>query len=126
MAEYTIILDRLDVAMRLGIHPHEAAPQRVRLSVEMTVSYPQAPSADAIEEVLDYDFVRDGIHALAGGAGFALQETMVEAVAALCLADPRVRRVRVRSTKLDVYPDARIGCEIVRTAATGMTATGAT
>jgi hypothetical protein len=22
--------------------------------------------------------------------------------------------VRVRSTKLDVYPDARVGCEIVR------------
>lgn len=117
MADYTIILDRLDVDMRLGIHPHEAEPQRVRLSVEMTVAYPQAPSADAIEEVLDYDFVRDGIHALSRGKGFALQETMVDAVAALCLSDTRVRRVRVRSMKLDVYPDARIGCEVVRTAA---------
>ncbi len=114
MADYTIVLDDLTVAMRLGIHPHEVEPQRVRLSVRMTVAYPQPPSADAIDEVLDYDFVREGIRALADGPGFALQETLVEAVAALCLADARVREVRVRSTKLDVYPDARVGCEVVR------------
>lgn len=114
MADYTIILDRLDVAMRLGIHAHEAEPQRVRLAVEMTVAYPHPPSADRIEEVLDYDFVRAGIHDLAQGPGFALQETLVEAVAALCLSDARVRQVRVRSMKLDVYPDARVGCEVVR------------
>ena len=114
MPDYTTILDGLDVRMRLGIHPHEAAPQRVRLSVWMMVSYPRAPSADRIEEVLDYDFVRDGIHALAAGGGFALQETLVDAVAALCLADDRVREVRVRSTKLDIYPDAAVGCEVVR------------
>lgn len=114
MAEYTIILEDLDVAMRLGIHPHEAAPQRVRIGVRLTVDYPSAPSADAIDEVLDYDFVRDGVRALAAGAGFALQETLVEAVAAHCLTDRRVTEVRVRSTKLDVYPDATVGCEVVR------------
>ena len=53
MPEYTTILDGLEVAMRLGIHPHEAEPQRVRLSVRMTVDYPAPPSADAIDEVLD-------------------------------------------------------------------------
>ena len=115
MAEYTTILDGLEVSMRLGIHPDEAEPQRVRLSVRMTVDYPQPPSVDRIEEVLDYDFVRDGVQRLAAGAGFALQETLVEAVAALCLADARVREVRVRSMKLDVYPDAAVGCEVVRT-----------
>ncbi|GAA0674133.1 dihydroneopterin aldolase [Sphingomonas insulae] len=114
MAEFTTILEGLEVAMRLGIHPHEEAPQRVRLSVWMTVDYAIPPSADAIEEVLDYDFVRAGVHALADGPGFALQETLVEAVAALCLADPRVRVVRVRSVKPDIYPDASVGCEIVR------------
>lgn len=115
MPDYTVIIDDLDVAMRLGIYPHEATPQRVRLSVQMRVGYDRAPSADRIEEVLDYDFVRDGIHELAAGPGFGLQETLVEAIAALCLADARVREVRVRSTKLDIYPDATVGCEIVRT-----------
>ncbi len=114
MADYTTILDGLEVAMRLGIHPHEALPQRVRISVWLAVDYPAPPSADRIEEVLDYDFVRMGIHALADGPGFALQETLVEAIASLCLDDPRVRQVRVRSMKMDVYPDAAVGCEIVR------------
>ena len=62
MAEFTTILDGLEVMMRLGIHPHEVAPQRVVVSVEMTVVYPGALGEDAIEEVLDYDFVRTGIH----------------------------------------------------------------
>ncbi|MBN8849702.1 MULTISPECIES: dihydroneopterin aldolase [unclassified Sphingomonas] len=114
MAEYTTILEGLEVRMRLGIHPHEVEPQRVRLTVEMTVDYPAPPANDAIGEVLDYDFVREGIRALAEARGFALQETLVEAVAVLCLEDARVRRVRVRSMKLDVYPDAAVGCEIVR------------
>ena len=114
MAEYTTILDDLDVSMRLGIHPHEEEPQRVRLSVEMTVVYPAPVSQDSIDQVLDYDFVRDGVRQLAAGPGFALQETLVEAVAALCLSDPRVTAVRVRSMKLDVYPDAKVGCAITR------------
>ena len=114
MADYAIILDDLAVQMRLGIHPHEAAPQRVLVSVRLTVDYPKTPDADSIAEVLDYDTIRDGIHALAGGDGFALQETLVERIAAFCLADPRVRAVRVRSMKPDDYPDARVGCEIVR------------
>ena len=114
MTEYTIFLDQLDVSMRLGIHPHEAEPQRVRLSVEMTIVYRAPLTADAITEVLDYDFLRNRIHELAAGPGFALQETLVDAIADLCLSDSRVRRVRVRSMKLDVYPDARVGCEVVR------------
>lgn len=117
MAEFTTILDGLDVSMLIGIHPHEATPQRVRLAVWMTVVYPTPVAEDRIECVLDYDFVREGIVRLVADRHFALQETFVEAVAALCLTDPRVREVRVRSTKLDVYPDASIGCEIVRGAA---------
>lgn len=114
MVEFTTILDGFEVAMRIGIHPHEVEPQRVRLSVWLTVVYPEPVRDDRIESVLDYDFVRTGILALADGRHFALQETLCEAVAGLCLGDPRVREVRVRSTKVDVYPDAAIGCEIVR------------
>lgn len=102
------------VAVRLGIHPHEGVPQRVAVSVAMTVAYPAPPRDDAIEEVLDYDFVRIGILTMAAEHRFALQETLCEAIAALCLADARVAHVRVRTTKTDVYPDAAVGCEIVR------------
>ncbi len=111
---YTIIVEGLTVEMRLGIHPHEATPQPVRISVWMDLAYPQPLPHDRIEDVLDYDFVRDGVKALAGGPGFALQETLCDAIAALCLRDTRVVRVRVRSVKTDIYPDAQVGCEVVR------------
>ena len=114
MADYAILIDDFDVAIRLGIHPHEAAPQRVRLSIRLELSYPTTPMADRIEEVFDYDQVRAAVLALAAGPGFALQESLCDAVAALCLADARVRSVRVRSVKLDIYPDATVGCEVVR------------
>jgi dihydroneopterin aldolase len=114
MAEYTILLEGLEVVMGLGIHAEErASPQRVTLSVEMDCAYPERPE-DRIEAVVDYDFLRLGIRTLAASRHFELQETLCEEVAALALADPRVTGVRVRSMKLDVYPDARVGCEIMR------------
>ena len=87
MPIYTTMLDDLTVQIRLGIHPHEAEPQPVRVSVLMTVEYDRAPSGDRIEEVLDYDFVREGIQRLAAGTGFALQETLCDEVARLCLVN---------------------------------------
>ncbi len=114
MAEYTILLDGFDVTMGLGIHDEErAGPQRVVVSVEMTCVYP-SPPGDRIDAVVDYDFLRTGIASLAASRHFALQEVFCDEVAALALADPHVVRVRVRSMKLDIYPDARIGCEVVR------------
>jgi dihydroneopterin aldolase len=111
--DYVIRMDGLALAMRLGIHPHEQAAQRVLIDLAITVAYP-APPADAIGDVLDYDRIREDIRALGEGDGFALQETLVERIAALCLRDPRVTQVTVRSTKPDIYPDAAVGCEITR------------
>lgn len=112
-ASYTIRLDELEVTMGLGIHDHEMAPQRVLITVAMTCAYP-APPEDRIDAVVDYDSVRTGIQAIAGDSHVMLQEVLCDRIAALVLADPRVVAVTVRSTKPDVYPDARVGCEIVR------------
>lgn len=114
-ARYTIRLDALEVMIGLGIHARElAAPQRVLVSVAITCAY-SAPPEDRIEAVLDYDAIRDGIRAIAAGGHIMLQEVLCERIAALCLSDPRVIEVVVRTTKPDIYPDAAVGCEIVRT-----------
>ncbi|OQW48735.1 MAG: dihydroneopterin aldolase [Proteobacteria bacterium SG_bin6] len=114
MPDYRIALENLELNMGLGIHAEErAAPQRVVVSVWMDCRY-AAPPPDDIAAVVDYDFLRAGIRDLVAARHFDLQETLVEAVAALALADPRVWRVRVRSMKPAIYPDARIGCEIER------------
>jgi dihydroneopterin aldolase len=115
MVEYTILLEGLEVTIGLGIHDHErAAPQRVAVSVWLSCAYNAAPE-DRIEAVVDYDYLREGIRALGASRHIELQETLCDEVSRLALAaDPRVRMVRVRSMKLDVYPDARVGCEVTR------------
>jgi len=111
-ARYTILLEGLEVAMGLGIHPEERArPQRVVLDVSMECAYPGVPE-DRIEAVVDYDFLREAIRALVESRHFELQETLCDEVARLALRDARVLSVRVRSMKPDIYPDARIGCEV--------------
>ena len=116
MAEalYAIRLEGLEVSMGLGIHPEErAAPQRVVIDVEMECAYPRPPE-DSIDAVVDYDFLRAGIREIVESRHFELQETLCEEIALLALDDPRVRTVRVRTLKPDFYPDAAVGCEIVR------------
>jgi dihydroneopterin aldolase len=114
-ATYTIRLDGLEVRMGLGIHEVELAGlQRVLVSVAMTCAYPAIPD-DSIEAVVDYDHIREGILAIAASGHVMLQEVLCERIATLCFADSRVIAVTVRSTKPDIYPDARIGCEITRT-----------
>eukprot|EP01035_Chromulina_nebulosa_P033539 gene33539-44912_t len=93
--------------MGLGIHAHEQAPQRVLVDIRLDCVYPSPPSEDRIAEALDYDAIYTGVRALAASRHFNLQETLCEEIAALCLADPRVVRVTVRSCKLDIFPDAR-------------------
>ena len=115
MAEFTTRLSGLAVSMRLGIHPSElAAPQRVVIDVWLHCDYGTAPVIDAIDAVVDYDFLRREIIALGAQRHFNLQETLCEEIARIALVDPRVRRVRVRSQKPDIYPDAAVGCEIER------------
>ena len=64
--------------------------------------------------MLNYDVIHDGIVALAGSRHFNLQETLVEAILDLCLAQPQVAEARVSTEKPDVYGDCRVGYEAVR------------
>lgn len=112
---FVVRLEALELRIGLGIHPAErAAPQRVIVSVLLYCDYGAQPLADDIGAVVDYDFLRGEITALARSRHFELQESLCEAIGALALADPRVAGVRVRTEKPEIYPDARIGCEIVR------------
>lgn len=115
MAEFMTVLDGLSLPLRIGIHPQELmAPQRMIISVWLYCRYTDAALPDEIAAVVDYDFLRREILELGASRHFNLQETLCEEIAALALADPRVTRVRVRSLKPDVYPDAAVGCEIER------------
>lgn len=99
----------------IGIHDFEKqGPQTVVVNVELHLAPADKAHNDRIANVLNYDTVHDGIVALARSRHFNLQETLVEAILDLCLAQPGVVEARVSTEKPDVYVDCRVGYEAVR------------
>jgi dihydroneopterin aldolase len=106
------------VEIMIGAHDFEKIqPQRVIFNVELFVPYAQStPQNDTLEEVVDYDFVRDVIRQRVQSGHIVLQETLCDDLATHLLAHPQVLAVRLSSCKPDVYPDcAGVGVEVFRT-----------
>jgi dihydroneopterin aldolase len=106
----------LVLASSIGVHAHErGAPQRVRINLDLAVIEEPRPIADDLRNVVCYDEIIAAVRRIASAGHIHLLETLAERIAALCLADPRIRDVRVRVEKLDVYQDvASVGVAIQR------------
>lgn len=117
----TLFIRDLDLACEIGVHAHEkGARQRVRFNVELAVLDDGTPLNDDVGRVLSYEDIVNGIRRLAEGPHVNLVETLAEEVAGLCLSDKRVRIVRVRVEKLDVFAEAAgVGVEIERVSTDG-------
>jgi 7,8-dihydroneopterin aldolase/epimerase/oxygenase len=112
-----IFLKDFSIDASIGFHDFEKqARQRVLVSVDLFVPIEQSTSnQDDVADVLDYDFIRNGIATIAQSRHFNLQETLIDEICALCLAQPRIKAVRVESQKPDVYPDCKtVGIEVFR------------
>lgn len=98
----------------IGIHEFERHDrQRLLVNIDLYVDRPRAAERGSIEAVVDYDFLRERISALAASRHFDLQETLVEEIAAICLSQAGVRAARVSTEKPDVYPDCdAVGVEV--------------
>ena len=99
----------------IGVYPHEhRGEQRVRVNVDLAVTE-AGEVADRLDRVLNYEGMANAVRAIVGAGHVKLVETLAERIAAACLEDSRVVRVRVRVEKLDVFPDAvSAGVEIER------------
>jgi dihydroneopterin aldolase len=88
--------------------------QRVLINVDLYVPLSMTtPKADALHEVLDYDFIRSTIAARIARGHVHLQETLCDDMLALMLAHPWVKAARVSTEKPDVYPDCdAVGVEV--------------
>jgi 7,8-dihydroneopterin aldolase/epimerase/oxygenase len=103
------------VWINIGVHDFEkTGEQRVLINVDLFVPLAlSTPQADALHEVVDYDFIRRSITERVSRGHIHLQETLVDEVLATMLAHPRVRAARVSSAKPDVYPDCKaVGVEV--------------
>lgn len=113
-----VFIRRLDVQARLGIYPHEQAPQRVIIDIELSVRDDAAPhgiGADRLDRVVDYEAVVKRARAIATGEHVRLAETLAERIALGALADPRVLAARVTVEKPDAFSDvAGVGVTVER------------
>ena len=107
----------------IGVHPHElAAPQRVRINIDLSVEDDGARplsrrpvGRDVLSRVVDYEALADQVRAIVMAGHVRLVETLAERIAEACLTDRRVHLARIRVEKLDVFADATsAGVEIER------------
>lgn len=112
-----LFLRGLQVQASIGIHGFErAAPQRLRLDIDLYVPLAAStPQHDALDEVVDYDFVRQVVRQAVDPGHIGLQETLGDAILDALLAHPGVVAARVATSKPDVYPDCEaVGVETFR------------
>lgn len=101
----------------IGVHDHERlGPQRVRLNLDLAVLEGDiAGVADNIANVVCYEDIANAVRAVCARDHVNLVETLAEDIAQVCLDHAKVRSVRVRVEKLDVFEDAAsVGVEIER------------
>lgn len=99
----------------IGVYPREhARKQRVRINADLGVD--DLPlGQDELARVVDYEAIAARIRGVTTAGHVRLVETLAERIAAACLVDERVKLVRVRVEKLDVFADAEsAGVEIER------------
>jgi len=115
VSDRRIFIRDLRVQVSIGIYDFELAkPQTVVVNVDLFLAPPEKAAEDDIANVLNYDIIHDGIIALAQSRHFNLQETLVDEILDLCLAQRQVIEARVSTEKPDVYKDCRVGYEAVR------------
>jgi len=100
----------------IGVHRHERdGRQRVQINLDMEVAEGEQPVHDRLADVVCYEDVVTAIRGIVAAGHINLVESLAELIAERCLTDRRVKMVRVRVEKLDVFADAAsVGVEIER------------
>jgi 7,8-dihydroneopterin aldolase/epimerase/oxygenase len=110
---YIIFLQNLRLEVSMGIHGFERqALQPIHLSAALLLPKTQK-KAKAIDDVVDYDFLRQEMIRLAKSQHWDLQEGLCQAILARVACQALVLGCIVKSAKPSVYPDVQeIGCHM--------------
>mgnify|MGYP006270647097 FL=1 len=112
-----LFLRDYEIYINIGVHDFEKkAEQRVILNVDLYVPLAMnTPTHDQLDEVVDYDFMRETIREIAAKGHIQLQETFCDDIISAMLAHPKVLAARVSTSKPDVYSDCHsVGVEVFR------------
>ena len=106
----------LNVMATVGVLEHEKlAPQKLVISVDLTVREGREGLDDRLENVVCYGNVVDNIKAIIAKGHVNLIETLADMIAASALEDKRVLAAKVRIEKPDIIPEcASVGIESER------------
>jgi len=89
--------------------------QDVTIQVDLFTDLGRAGRTDRIEDTVDYHAIKQRILARVEPSQFFLVEALAQAVADICLEDPRVLKTRVQVEKPSALRFARtVGVRIVR------------
>ncbi|HBI68078.1 dihydroneopterin aldolase [Massilia sp. IC2-278] len=112
-----LFLRNYEVMINIGVHDFEKkGEQRVLINVDLYIPLAEStPTADQLDEVVDYDFMRETVAKRMAQGHVHLQETLVDDLVQALLAHPRVRAVCLSTMKPDVYPDCEgVGVEVFK------------
>ena len=113
-----LFLRNYEVMINIGVYEFEKkGEQRLLINVDLYIPLAEStPAHDQLDEVVDYDFIRDTIAKLMARGHVQLQETLCDDIVRAMLAHPRVRAANVSTMKPDVYPDCEgVGVEVFKT-----------
>ncbi len=115
------IMDRIricDLLVRciLGINESERREkQDVLINLTIYTDMRKAGKSDRIEDSVDYRALKKRVLAMVEASQYFLEEALADAVAELCLSQPRVLQVEVRVEKPNALRFARsVAVEITR------------
>lgn len=102
-----ITIQDLEVLYRVGVPDSERAhPQKLLLTLELSLDLSQAASRDELSETVDYDALSQEILQFGQGRSWKLIETVADQIAGLALRREPVKAVTVEVKKF-VIPQAR-------------------
>ena len=98
-------IDGLHLSATVGVDPGErAAPRELVAHLALETDLAAAAASDDLRDTTDWAALAAGLRATAAARPWRLVESLAAALAERALAEPRVRRVRIRVDKPGAMP----------------------
>jgi dihydroneopterin aldolase len=115
MSNDALLIDKMEIACRVGITPAERAfPQIVHVSLRLELPLKKAGLNDNLKDTVDYAAIISDLKKILKAREFNLIEAVAEAMAQHLLKIPKITAVSIQATK-KVFPEIEsVGVAIYR------------
>jgi dihydroneopterin aldolase len=103
-----IFIKGLEINTVIGVYPEEKIiKQPIVLDIKLYCDISKAALTDEIKNAVDYHKISEDIYTFVQHSSFELIETLAEACAQKLLANPGVKKVRVKLSKPEALDKAK-------------------